>query len=120
MVEMIGFLKTRHEEFRHKPTSNSIRITKRLIVAALASLLATPAFAAPEASVVMQYRLPDGSTKAMLFTVPEGLSLADCRASYKAQLPTFKRQVAEMNIPEFAGAEFVSAQCEPYSEDSLN
>ena len=88
--------------------------------ALLASMSVLPAFAAPEASVVMQYRLPDGSTKAMLFTVPEGLSLADCRASYKAQLPTFKRQVEEMNIPEFAGAELVSAQCEPYSEDSLN
>ncbi|HWV21593.1 MAG TPA: hypothetical protein VN036_11230, partial [Devosia sp.] len=64
----------------------------------------TPALAAPEAAVVLNYRLPDGSTKSLLFTVPAGLSLADCRSSYRDQLPTFKRQVEAMKIPEFAGA----------------
>ena len=79
-----------------------------------------PALAAPEAAVVMTYRLPDGSMKSLLFTAPDGLSLAECRKHYRGQLPTFKRQVEEMNIPEFAGAAYASASCEPYSADLVN
>ncbi|HEV7291087.1 hypothetical protein [Devosia sp. RR2S18] len=92
------------------------------LFAAIAVTIATaaPALAAPEAAVVLQYRLPDGSMKSLLFTAPDGLSLSDCQSTYKQQLPTFKRQVEAMNIPEFAGAEYVSASCEPYSEDLLN
>lgn len=95
-------------------------MTKTLALAAmLLSTSVAPALAAPEAAVVLNYRLQDGSTKSLLFTAPAGLSLADCRSSYRDQLPTFKRQVEAMKIPEFAGAEFDSASCEPYSEDLL-
>lgn len=86
----------------------------------LSAAAIAPALAAPEAAVVMTYRLPDGSMKSLLFTAPDGLSLAECRKHYRGQLPTFKRQVEEMNIPEFAGAAYASASCEPYSAEALN
>jgi len=96
-------------------------MVKSLIVSTvLLSATVLPALAAPEAAVVMTYRLPDGSMKSLLFTAPDGLSLAECRKHYRGQLPTFKRQVEEMNIPEFAGAAYASASCEPYSADLVN
>ncbi len=93
----------------------ALTLTSLLLSASVA-----PALAAPEAAVVMTYRLPDGSMKSLLFTAPDGLSLAECRKHYRGQLPTFKRQVEEMNIPEFAGAAYASASCEPYSAEALN
>ena len=96
-------------------------MVKSLIVSTLLlSATVLPALASPEAAVVMTYRLPDGSMKSLLFTAPDGLSLAECRKYYRGQLPTFKRQVEEMNIPEFAGAAYASASCEPYSAEVLN
>ncbi|UXN71761.1 hypothetical protein N8A98_11535 [Devosia neptuniae] len=91
-----------------------------LLAAVLAVTVVTgPVMAAPEAAIVLQYKLTDGTLKPLLFTAPEGLSLADCRSQIRDVLPTFKRQVEQMAIPEFSGAEFVDAKCERYSEDLL-
>jgi hypothetical protein len=96
-------------------------MVKALVLStALLSAVVSPALAAPEAAVVMNYLLPDGSMKSLLFTAPDGFSLAECRKYYRGQLPTFQRQVEEMNIPEFAGAAYASASCEPYSAEALN
>ncbi|WP_152662623.1 hypothetical protein [Devosia soli] len=93
---------------------------KKLATAALVlSVMTVPAFAAPEAAVVIDYRLPDGSLKSLLFTAPDGYSLEQCREGYRDQLPTFLNQVEAMNLPEFAGGKFESASCKPYSEDLL-
>ena len=90
-----------------------------LLAASLLSASILPALAAPHAAVVIDYRLPDGSLKSLLFTAPDGYSLEQCREGYRDQLPTFLKQVEAMNLPEFAGGKFESASCKPYSEDLL-
>ena len=91
---------------------------RTLVLSSLMSAASVlPALAAPEAAVVMNYLLPNGSMKSLLFTAPDGFSLAECRKHYRGQLTTFQRQVEEMHIPEFAGAAYASASCEPYSAD---
>jgi hypothetical protein len=95
------------------------KLTPIALGALVLSTTIMPAIAAPEAAIVLDYRLPDGSLKSLLFTAPDGLSLEECRQSYREQLPTFQHQVQAMNLPEFAGGTFESASCQPYSEDLL-